>query len=158
MFNILTNFVAAIAAISLLVGGIGIMNIMLASVSERTREIGVRKAVGATNNQILSQFLIEATVISVFGGILGVLLSLLANFIIRLTTSIHPSFITFYNSDCHGCSNVGWRYFWYGPSHPSCPQRPHRSPPLRINYFISSCLNFSIKSTGVGFKPFKIAV
>jgi len=91
VFNILTNFVAAIAAISLLVGGIGIMNIMLASVSERTREIGVRKAVGATNNQILSQFLVEATVISIFGGILGVLLSLLANFIIRLTTSIHPS-------------------------------------------------------------------
>jgi putative ABC transport system permease protein len=91
VFGILTNFVAAVAAISLLVGGIGIMNIMLASVSERTREIGVRKAVGATNNQILSQFLIEATTISIFGGILGILLSLLASFIIRLTTSIHPS-------------------------------------------------------------------
>jgi len=91
VFGLLTNLVAAIAAISLLVGGIGIMNIMLASVSERTREIGVRKAVGATNNQILSQFLIEATVISVFGGVLGVLLSLLTTFAIRLTTTIRPS-------------------------------------------------------------------
>jgi ABC-type antimicrobial peptide transport system permease subunit len=91
VFSLLTNLVAAIAAISLLVGGIGIMNIMLASVSERTREIGVRKAVGATNNQILGQFLIEATVISVVGGVFGVLLSLLATFIIRMTTTVHPS-------------------------------------------------------------------
>ena len=91
IFTILTSFVAAIAGISLLVGGIGIMNIMLVSVSERTREIGVRKAIGATNQQILSQFLVEATVISIFGGIIGVLLSLLASFIIRISTTIHPS-------------------------------------------------------------------
>lgn len=91
VFTLLTSFVAAVAGISLLVGGIGIMNIMLVSVSERTREIGVRKAIGATNQQILSQFLVEATVISVFGGIIGVLLSLFASFIIRITTSIHPS-------------------------------------------------------------------
>jgi len=91
LFTILTSFVAAIAAISLLVGGIGIMNIMLVSVSERTREIGVRKAIGATNQQILSQFLVEATVISVMGGVVGVLLSLLASFILRITTVIHPS-------------------------------------------------------------------
>lgn len=91
LFTILTSFVAAIAAISLLVGGIGIMNIMLVSVSERTREIGVRKAIGATNQQILSQFLVEATVISVMGGVIGVLLSLVASFILRITTVIHPS-------------------------------------------------------------------
>ena len=91
IFNLLTTFVAAVAGISLLVGGIGIMNIMLVSVSERTREIGVRKAIGATNQQILSQFLVEATVISVMGGIIGVLLSLFASFIIRVNTTIHPS-------------------------------------------------------------------
>jgi putative ABC transport system permease protein len=91
VFTILTTFVAAIAGISLLVGGIGIMNIMLVSVSERTREIGVRKALGATNQQILSQFLVEATVISMLGGVVGVLLSLLAGFLIRISTSIQPS-------------------------------------------------------------------
>ena len=91
IFTMLTSFVAAIAGISLLVGGIGIMNIMLVSVSERTREIGVRKAIGATNQQILSQFLVEATVISVFGGIIGVLLSVLLSFVIRVSTTIHPS-------------------------------------------------------------------
>lgn len=91
LFTILTSLVAAVAGISLLVGGIGIMNIMLVSVSERTREIGVRKAIGATNQQILGQFLVEATVISVFGGIIGVCLSALAAFIMRITTPIHPS-------------------------------------------------------------------
>lgn len=91
IFNLLTTFVAAVAGISLLVGGIGIMNIMLVSVSERTREIGVRKAIGATNQQILSQFLVEATVISVFGGVIGVLLSLFASFLIRINTTVHPS-------------------------------------------------------------------
>ncbi len=72
--NILTTFLGAIAGISLLVGGIGIMNIMLVSVTERTKEIGLRKAVGATKNQILVQFLIETMTLSVLGGIIGILL------------------------------------------------------------------------------------
>lgn len=73
----LTIFLGAIAGISLLVGGIGIMNIMLVSVTERTREIGLRKAVGATRNQILVQFLIETVTLSLLGGIIGILLGVL---------------------------------------------------------------------------------
>jgi ABC-type antimicrobial peptide transport system permease subunit len=91
VFDILTTFVAAIAGISLIVGGIGIMNIMLVSVSERTHEIGVRKAIGATNSQILGQFLTESAVISVMGGIIGVIFAIIASFIIQTSTSIKPS-------------------------------------------------------------------
>ncbi|MBI3286850.1 MAG: ABC transporter permease [Chloroflexi bacterium] len=74
--GILTVFLASIAAISLLVGGIGIMNIMLVSVTERTREIGIRKAVGAKRSDILSQFLAEAVVLSVIGGGIGTALGI----------------------------------------------------------------------------------
>ena len=74
MINIMITILAAIAGISLVVGGIGIMNIMLVSVSERTREIGIRKALGAKRKHIMRQFVIEAATTSAIGGLIGIAL------------------------------------------------------------------------------------
>lgn len=99
VINIMKLVVGGIAFISLLVGGIGIMNIMLVSVTERTREIGIRKAVGATRRNILIQFLIESAFLCMFGGILGVLFGLLLGFglaslITQLANEPFPSVIS----------------------------------------------------------------
>jgi putative ABC transport system permease protein len=91
ILELLTRLIAGVAAISLLVGGIGIMNVMLVSVAERTHEIGIRKAVGATNLQILSQFMIEATLLSLGGGIIGIALSYVIDLGLRAATTLEPS-------------------------------------------------------------------
>lgn len=90
VIGVITKTITIIAAVALFVGGIGIMNVMLVSVTERTREIGIRKAVGATNRQIQTQFLIEAVVISIWGAVIGIVTSIIINIILRITTSLEP--------------------------------------------------------------------
>ncbi|MBN1924297.1 MAG: ABC transporter permease [Prolixibacteraceae bacterium] len=112
--QMLTLLLGAIASISLLVGGIGIMNIMFVSVTERTREIGLRMAVGGRSRDILSQFLMEAVIVSVGGGLLGVLLGLLLSYgfgnmlgwpVLATKQSIIVSFMV--------CAIVGIFFGWY---------------------------------------------
>ena len=99
VMSIVTGFISFVAAISLLVGGIGIMNIMLVTVKERTREIGIRKAVGASNGEIMRQFLVEAIILTVLGGIIGMILGYAGAAALGgafgLNVVLTPSMITF---------------------------------------------------------------
>ena len=90
VLGLLTRLITGVAAISLLVGGIGIMNVMLVSVAERMHEIGIRKAVGATNGQILGQFMVEATVLSLTGGLIGIGLAFFIDLVLRVLTNLTP--------------------------------------------------------------------
>ncbi|MFH0873758.1 MAG: ABC transporter permease [Candidatus Komeilibacteria bacterium] len=90
--DVLTMLLAAVAAISLLVGGIGIMNIMLVSVKERTREIGLRKAVGATQGDILTQFLLESVALTGLGGLIGIILGTVFSYLIIVIIAKYAGF------------------------------------------------------------------
>jgi putative ABC transport system permease protein len=84
IFGVINSILVAIGSISLIVGGIGIMNIMYATVTERTKEVGIRRAVGATKKDILLQFLTESTILSLFGGLLGLILASLIVLVVRI--------------------------------------------------------------------------
>ena len=90
MLNIISGMLAIVAGISLVVGGIGVMNIMLVSVAERTHEIGIRKDVGASFCNILSQFMFEALILSILGGFLGIVLGYLFAFFVSIITPFVP--------------------------------------------------------------------
>lgn len=92
MLSIVTYFISFVAAISLLVGGVGVMNIMLVTVTERTREIGIRKSIGATDNNIKTQFLIEAVILSVLGGLIGVVFGYLGSVLVCKVIAAISSF------------------------------------------------------------------
>ena len=94
IMGMLSTALVAIAGISLLVGGIGIMNIMLVSVTERTREIGIRKSLGAKNKNILQQFVIEAGAVSGVGGVFGIIFGILISFLAGklMNMKVAPSF------------------------------------------------------------------
>jgi len=112
--NLLTTVLTAIAGISLLVGGIGIMNIMYVSVTERTREIGLRMAIGARGFDILMQFLIEAVLISLTGGFVGITFGALASFLVMYFAN-WPVTVTFSSIviSFSVCFATGVFFGWY---------------------------------------------
>ncbi|OCG45924.1 macrolide ABC transporter permease/ATP-binding protein MacB [Gilliamella sp. Fer1-1] len=114
---VMTLLVSAIALISLIVGGIGVMNIMLVSVTERTREIGVRMAVGARSSDILQQFLIEAVLVCLIGGTIGILLSFAIGFVFNaVVTSFAMSFSILAIIAAFSCSSIIGIIFGYFPA------------------------------------------
>lgn len=90
ILSLLTAFITGVAAIALLVSGISIMNIMLVSVTERMHEIGIRKAIGATKRQILGQFMTEAVLLSAVGGVIGILIAFIIEYLLRISTDLKP--------------------------------------------------------------------
>ena len=121
----------AISCLGLLVGGIGVMNIMLVSVTERTKEIGIRKAIGATKGAIVLQFLLEAMTLTFFGGIIGVVIAVgISNLIMLLIPSI-PAQVPLW-AVIAGLGNINrrWPYFWGFAGKKGLPPRSDRMSPL----------------------------
>jgi putative ABC transport system permease protein len=120
--NVFTTLLGEVAAISLLVGGIGVMNIMLVSVTERTREIGIRKAIGARRSDILTQFLTEAVLVSLIGGLAGVLVGVLGSqFEIA---GVHPEIATYSIFLAFGAAALSGLFFGTYPAARAAALRP----------------------------------
>jgi putative ABC transport system permease protein len=120
--GVFTTLLGEVAAISLLVGGIGVMNIMLVSVTERTREIGIRKAVGARRGDILTQFLIEAVLVSLLGGLAGVLLGVIGS---QFTIAgVHPSIALYSVALAFGAALLTGLFFGTYPASRAAAMRP----------------------------------
>lgn len=122
--KILTFLLGGIAAISLLVGGIGIMNIMLVSVTERTREIGIRMAVGATTHDILTQFLIEALLLSVIGGVIGILIGWGGTKILSMLAGWRMEMVPWIVALAIGFSMMVGLFFGYYPARKAANSNP----------------------------------
>ena len=122
--NLLTQIVTAVAAISLIVGGIGIMNIMLVSVTERTREIGIRLAIGAIASEVLTQFLVEAVALSALGGLIGLLLAQVAVGALSLLGGLPFLFVPEINLLAFGISAVIGVVFGYFPARRAASLNP----------------------------------
>jgi putative ABC transport system permease protein len=120
--NVFTTLLGEVAAISLLVGGIGVMNIMLVSVTERTREIGIRKAIGARRSDILTQFLTEAVLVSLFGGVAGVAVGVIGSqFEIA---GVHPAIATYSIFLAFGAALASGLFFGTYPAARAAKLRP----------------------------------
>ncbi|SEL09197.1 putative ABC transport system permease protein [Sphingomonas palmae] len=122
--TLLTRIVTAVAGISLVVGGIGIMNIMLVSVTERTREIGIRLAIGAVASEVLLQFLVEAVVLSMLGGVIGLLLAQLAIGALSALGGLPYLFVPEINAIAFGISAVIGVVFGYFPARRAAALNP----------------------------------
>jgi putative ABC transport system permease protein len=120
--SVFTTLLGEVAAISLLVGGIGVMNIMLVSVTERTREIGIRKAVGARRSDILTQFLIEAVLVSVLGGIAGVLTGVIGSHF--TIAGVHPVIAPYSVALAFGAALLTGLFFGTYPASRAAAMRP----------------------------------
>ena len=114
MRNALTAVLVLVAAVTLAVGGVGIMNIMLANVRARIREIGIRKALGATYREIKLQFLAEAVIISLAGGLVGCIVGLAGSVIDSAVYGLHASDFDVVGGDCAGRGDGGWRRLRHG--------------------------------------------
>ena len=130
ILSLVTTFIAFVGAISLMVGGIGVMNIMLVSVTERTREIGIRKSLGAKTSSIMTQFLAESAILTVVGGIIGIIIGLLGATLISvvvgtlLKTTVTPNISLFLILGVVAFSSVVGIFFGLYPARKAAKMNP----------------------------------